>query len=374
MIARRGFHLMTVLILILVVTGLPTLAAPYRAHSPTPPRPHRPAFLSPRTPAGLLADDPAPPVEPVKLVFVHHSCGENWLTDGDGGLGIALRDDNYFVSDTNYGWGEACPGCSGCDSSSVGSCTDIGHWWEWFRGTNSATYTHDLYTEYDQHSSYSRLATDPGGENEVIMFKSCYPNSHLAGPQGPPTGDPNPLRGQPCWSEHHTVANAKGIYNDLLTYFATRQDKLFVLVIAPPLMESETDATHAANARTFNDWLVNDWLDSYTYNNVAVFDFYNLLTSNGGDPGTNDLGSETGNHHRWWGGTVQHIQTVSNDYSAYWGGSGGGSHPTTAGNQKATAEFVPLLNVYYNRWRGSAEPSYTFNAIITPTNATPPIT
>jgi len=26
-----------------------------------------------------------------------------------------------------------------------------------------------------------------------------------------------------------TVANVKGIYNDILTYFATRQDKLFIL-------------------------------------------------------------------------------------------------------------------------------------------------
>ncbi|NBD35317.1 MAG: hypothetical protein GVY30_04885, partial [Chloroflexi bacterium] len=44
-----------------------------------------------------LADDPSPPDEPVKLIFIHHSCGENWLNDSDGGLGIALRDANYFV-------------------------------------------------------------------------------------------------------------------------------------------------------------------------------------------------------------------------------------------------------------------------------------
>jgi hypothetical protein len=372
--AKRRLHLMTLLILTFVVTGLPASAAPYPTHSPTPLGSHSPALPSPRTPTDFLADDPGQPAEPVKLIFVHHSCGENWLADSDGGLGIALRDNNYFVSDTNYGWGPACPGCSGCDADHVGSCTDIGHWWEWFRGANSATFMEALYTEYGQHSWYSRLSADPGGENKVIMFKSCYPNSHLAGPQGPPTGDPNPLQGQPAGSEYHTVANAKGVYNDLLTYFATRQDKLFVLITAPPLMESETDTTYAANARAFNDWLVDDWLDSYPYDNVAVFDFYNLLTSNGGDPGNNDLGSETGNHHRWWSGAVQHIQTVSNDYSAYWGGSGGGSHPTAAGNQKATAEFVPLLNVFYNRWQGSAGPSYTFNAIITPTNATPPIT
>jgi hypothetical protein len=44
-----------------------------------------------------------PPEEPVRLIFIHHSCGSNWLSDSNGGLGIALRDNNYFVSDTNYG-------------------------------------------------------------------------------------------------------------------------------------------------------------------------------------------------------------------------------------------------------------------------------
>jgi len=39
-------------------------------------------------------------------------------------------------------------------------------------------------------------------------------------------------------------------------------------------------------------------------------------------------------------------------------GSNRDSHPTTAGHQKATAEFVPLLNVFYNRWKsGTAPPS-----------------
>jgi hypothetical protein len=28
------------------------------------------------------------------------------------------------------------------------------------------------------------------------------------------------------------------------------------------------------------------------------------------------------------------------------------SHPTAAGHQKASAEFVQLLNVWYHRWAG----------------------
>ena len=74
-----------------------------------------------------------------------------------------------------------------------------------------------------------------------------------------------------------TVANAKAIYIELLKYFASRPDKLFVVVTAPPVQ----DRTYAANARAFNKWLVQDWLAGYGGKNVAVFDFYNVLTGAG---------------------------------------------------------------------------------------------
>jgi hypothetical protein len=187
------------------------------------------------------------------------------------------------------------------------------------------------------------------------MFKSCYPNSNLKGnPNDPPTTGDNPLEGVGSWSPHHTVANAKGIYNDLLNYFETRQDKLFIVITAPPVQ----DATYSANARAFNNWLVNDWLDNYPYHNVAVFDFYNVLTTNGGDPHTSDYGSSEGNHHRVASGSkIEHISDGDDDANPNvleYPTSAGDDHPTSAGDQKATGEFVPLLNVAYNCWRHGA--------------------
>jgi len=279
----------------------------------------------------------SPPAKPVRLIFIHHSCGSNWLSDGNGGLGVALRDSNYFVSDTNYDWGP----------DSIGSSTDIGNWWLWFRGPDSPEYLEALYAESGQHSSYSRMSTDVGGENQIIMFKSCYPNSALRGNSNDPVPpiDSNPLRGQRCGSQYHTVANAKGIYIDLLQYFKTRPDKLFVVVTAPPL----TDATYADNARVFNNWLVNKWLTDYDVGNVFVFDFYNVLTTNGGDADTNDLGLKSGNHHRLWNGVVQHKTDGDDDANSnvleY---PTGDNHPSKAGNQKATTEFTPLLNNAYS--------------------------
>lgn len=314
------------------------------------------------SPAAPLADNPNPPASPVKLIFIHHSTGGNWLAssatnDPGGDLGQTLMDNNYFVSATNYGWGP----------NQIGSSTDIPNWPEWFTGPDRDTILAALYTESGQNicnptspsndcfGDWPRLATDPGGPNEIIMFKSCFPNSDLYGnPNDPP--DPAP-------SGDYTVGNAKAVYNNILTYFATRQDKLFIIITAPPLQASETAPERADNARAFNNWLVNDWLSSnnYTYTNVAVFDYYNVLTSNGSpgridDPGTTDEPNDyalrpNGNHHYWNGSAIIHPQTISNNYSAY---PSGDSHPTTAGHQKATSEFVQLLNVFYHRWKSGA--------------------
>ncbi len=296
------------------------------------------------------ADNPAPPASPVKLIFIHHSCGENWLTDENGALGLALMENNYFVSDTNYDWGP----------DNVGYTTDIGHWWRWFRSPDSPTFLEALFAESGQNSWYTRMEDDPGGGNRIVMFKSCFPNSALQGdPDDPvPAIEDNPLKGMDAWSEYHTVANAKGIYIDLLEYFKTRQDKLFISVTAPPLY----DAAYSSNARAFNQWLVNDWLVGYPYANVAVYDFYNVMTTNGGTSDTNDLGRETGNHHRWWNGGLQHKTDGDNDgnpnVSEYPTDPWGDDHPTRAGNLKATGEFPQVLNVFYNRWKGTTERSH----------------
>lgn len=278
-----------------------------------------------------------PPASPVKLIFIHHSTGGYWLANDNGGLGQELMDNNYYVSATNYSWGPY----------GIGDRTDILNWPTWFIGVDGATILAALYNETGQnvggYGAWSRLAIDPGGENEIIVFKSCFPNSNLDGnPEDPPAPSPGPAL---------TVSNAKAVYNDILTYFETRQDKLFIVVTAPPLVSAATTVQRAANARAFNNWLVNDWLDDYSHNNVAVFDFYNVLTSNGGSPATTDQGLEIGNHHRWWNGVEQHIQTVDQNTAAY---PSGDSHPNQTGNLKATAEFVPLLNVFYHRWHDGA--------------------
>ena len=181
------------------------------------------------------------------------------------------------------------------------------------------------------------------------MFKSCFPNSQLGAPYSPiPAIADNPLKGQSVGGGDFTVANAKGIYRDLLAYFGAHPEKLFVAVVAPPVTSPDTPG-----GRALADWLVDHWLQDsgYTAGNVLVFDFYNVLSSKTGG-GASDVGLASGNHHRVWNGAVQHKTDDGADRLAY-PSAGGDSHPNAAGDQKATAEFVPLLNAAYNAWKGN---------------------
>lgn len=257
--------------------------------------------------------DISPPAHPVKLIFIHHSVGENWLADGNGGLGQSLGANNYFVSDTYYGWGP----------DSIGDRTDIPDWLEWFTGPERETILHALYTERRGNAAgydyYSRSMNDPGGENSIIVFKSCFPNSNLAGKPDDPPGD----------SPDMTVAGAKYVYNQLLTYFREHPEKLFIAVTPPPEISSQ----YASQAGAFSRWLTTEWLKDYNGSNVGVFDLHAVLSS----PFNRHTASSSG---------VEYVYTFGNTL-AY---PTDDAHPSSDGNRKATTEFIPLLNYYYNNW------------------------
>ena len=66
----KTFHPIVLLVTALLAATLMLPSAPLLAAAAAPP-----------------ADNPAPPASPVKLIFIHHSTGENWLADDNGGLG-----------------------------------------------------------------------------------------------------------------------------------------------------------------------------------------------------------------------------------------------------------------------------------------------
>jgi parallel beta-helix repeat protein len=247
-----------------------------------------------------------PPSSTVKLTFIHHSCGSNWLANEEdnsfgGNLGTTLNSNNYYVTDTNYGW-NAEPG------DNLGDHTNTDDWDLWFNNTKMPY----VYTNTAQ-TVYTNTISNPGGENEIIMFKSCFPLSEV--------GD--------------SIDDEKAIYNNLKTYFAAHPDKMFMLITPP----GETTVSSYQLTRDLCNWLVdseNGWLSDYTGSNVFVFDFYCVL-------------SEVNSHHRWNNGQIEHV--YASDYDGISPYHDGDDHPNAEGNQKATEEFIGFLNYAYNTWK-----------------------
>jgi hypothetical protein len=252
---------------------------------------------------GAIVKSADPPSTTTKLIFIHHSCGGNWLSNGNGNLGNTLNSNKYYVSESDYGW-DAQP------DDNLGDHTNTIDWSLWFND-NKMPYVYNS----NYNSAYTNIIANPGGENEIIMFKSCYPLSEVG----------------------ESIDDEKEVYNSLLAYFAAHQNKLFVLITPP----GETEVSSYLLTRELGNWLVdtdNGWLKGYAGKNVFVFDFYCVL-------------SEINSHHRWAGDHVEHVYAV--DYDGISPYHNGDDHPNTDGNQKATTEFVSLLNVVYNQWKNN---------------------
>ncbi len=244
------------------------------------------------------------------LLFIHHSCGMHWL---DHSLDSALQAKSYVDERNDSDYGTDVPNDAGRPDSlgTPGDATDPHNWIFWFN---------------DYLNGVKALGC-ADGINRIVIFKSCYPNSDI-GADGTEPGNP--------FSDTRTLANYRAVYRHpsgpgglytnwddtvyapLESVFAGNPDTLFIPVTAPPMALAGTVA-NAARARTFNTWLTNDWLTAYNtrhpgLNNVAVFDWFDVLAN----PASH----------------ATHANLLREDY----GGSGDG-HP----NDTAHAASTPLF-------------------------------
>lgn len=272
-------------------------------------------------PMDLSAFSDARPEQSLDVLFIHHSTGGQWLADpgpeagnhciyethpNGAGLRTRMQAQGYIVHEASYG-------------SRIGQDTDLLDWLSKFRKHMSEVLICD----------FQDIFYTGNRRNQVVMFKSCFPNSSFVG-AGKPPGDPA--------GPDLTVTNAKAVYKALLEEFRQCRDVLFVCVTAPPLASklrsdplwktlarwaldkpspAQQRARSATLARQFNNWLKarDGWLKDYPHNNVVVFDYYDVLT----DKGASDL-------------------------LAYPTGDGYDSHPSREGQQRATEALVPFLN------------------------------
>ena len=273
------------------------------------------------------------------LVFIHHSCGNNWL---NGGLHNALLGKDYIDERNDIYYGTTLSPDSGRPSSlggTPGDNTNMDHWILWFN-------------DYlDGVKGYGCA----DGFNRIIMFKSCYPASNI-GSDGTEPGDP--------FSSTMSLANYRAVYrkyNDpggsylqdgyyyqpLEDVFAQHPEVLFIPVTAPPRHYAPSDATNdaeAQRARDFNNWLKNDWLSSYNashpgLDNVAVYDWFNYL-------------AYPADH-------ASHPNRLKQEY----GGESGNSHPNSTANQESTTDFASgtdnFIDTTFNAWQSGGSPTPT---------------
>lgn len=210
-----------------------------------------------------------------RLVFLHHSVGEGILTAG--GLRDRLLDMNILAKSATYG-------------DDIGQETDINHWAQKFNEHMS-----DIFA----FRSHPNLYNTDGTTNDVVMFKSCFPNSDIVG-EGTTPGDAASLE--------KTIANYKATFSLLKDEIQKYPDKLFIYLTAPPLIPELSTPDNAARARAFNNWLTGEFLPEYKsetgLNNFIIFDLFDCLADENnflkieyrrgikGDPHPNALGSQ----------------------------------------------------------------------------------
>ncbi len=267
------------------------------------------------------------------LIFLHHSCGNDWLLKG---LDAKLLAKSYIGTSCGITYGtDVAPNAGRPDSlradNPPGHYTDMYHWVRWFND----------YFEGIQ--SFGREA----GRNNIVMFKSCFPTSNIA-PDGDEAGDP--------FSLMQTLANYKAVfrhpggtnktyaregvpYNSLAQVFAENPGTLFIPVTAPPRHYAPEDAStdaEAARARAFCNWLKGDWLAAYNtanpgMNNVAVFDWFDVLAYPADDP------------------------NLPNRLRAEYGGNQGDSHPNRLADNTSAKIFAGDAGSFLDKaWKAYA--------------------
>ena len=261
------------------------------------------------------------PGKELKLLFIHHSCGGQLFADpgeddgenciyeshpNGGGLRTLLESQGYSVHEASY-------------ASEIGDRTDIFDWLPKFR---------DKMEKVLKCSNQDTFYTEDDKRNDIVAFKSCYPNNNFVG-KGEDPGNPE--------GPELTVWNARAAYVALLQEFQKYPEVLFICVTAPPLagkLPPEPMWKHLARrvlnkprqkrsqtgpfAREFSNWLKTEdgWLKDYAEKNAVVFDYYDILTGSG-----------------------------KSNYCEYpTGRNGANSHPNREGNKLSAEAFVPLVN------------------------------
>jgi hypothetical protein len=181
------------------------------------------------------------------VIFLHHSVGHNLIAQGN--LRELFQQNSFALWDQDYiGEGLTAP-----DGSRTGYSYPI---------PSDNTDPDGLAVLFDQ-PLYGVPVNALSGlmEHEVIMLKSCFPNSQI--------------------TSNEQLQKFKDYYISVRAFMQKHPEKLFIILTQPPLNPAETNLENAARARQLADWMKSEDFIQGTPN-LAVFDFFDLLAEDDG--------------------------------------------------------------------------------------------
>ena len=178
----------------------------------------------------------------IRIIFLHHSCGQNLIEQG--GVREGLTALGYEFYDHGYNG----DGLRLADGSYSGMNFDVPD-----DNTDpdglAAIFAQPFHDSPD--NTFSHLM-----QYDVIAFKSCFPTSNIGSDE--------------------QLAEYKSYYLAMRDRMDEYPDKVFIAVTQPPQVPANSDPEEGARARAFADWLQSgEYLAGHP--NVFVFDFFGYL-------------------------------------------------------------------------------------------------
>jgi hypothetical protein len=186
------------------------------------------------------------------VIFLHHSVGRNLINQG--GVRERLTEAGFRFWDHDYNW----EGLTRPDGTPAG-------------------YSYSIPGDNTDPDGLARIFSQPAFpwpvnafsgllQHEVIIVKSCFPNSNI--------------------QSDEQLQEIQGHYLKMRERMDRFPDHLFIIVTSPPLNPAETTPEAAARARALSRWLQSDeFLAGHP--NLAVFDLFGLLAED--DPAAPDF-------------------------------------------------------------------------------------
>jgi len=186
------------------------------------------------------------------VIFLHHSVGRNLINQG--GVRERLTEAGFRFWDHDYNW----EGLTRPDGTPAG-------------------YSYSIPGDNTDPDGLARIFSQPAFpwpvnafsgllQHEVIIVKSCFPNSNI--------------------QSDEQLQEIQGHYLKMRERIDRFPDRLFIIVTLPPLNPAETTPEAAARARALSRWLQSDeFLAGHP--NLVVFDLFGLLAED--DPAAPDF-------------------------------------------------------------------------------------